>query len=133
MSKIVTFSELYENRQAVLENPANYDEKITHFSAGGLGACAYSDDITVGELARCWQHEEYHIKCPHCKEVAYITCWTGHVGAGGYWVIKGYCPHCGKECRYEKCTASNACNVHWTTLRKILQEEREAIKNSNNE
>lgn len=129
MNEIVTFSSLYENIQIVLEKPINYAGKITHFSAGGLGACVYSDDISVGELAKCWQHEEYHIKCQHCGEVAYITLWAGHVNGGGYWEIKAYCPHCGKEYRYEKHTASIACNVHWTTLRSILQEEREAIKN----
>ena len=129
MNEIVTFSSLYENYQIVLEKPTNYAEKITHFSAGGLGACAYSDDISIGELAKCWQHEEYHVKCLHCGEVAYITLWAGHVNGGGYWEIKAYCPHCEKEYRYEKYTAGTACNVHWTTLRSILQEEREAIKN----
>ena len=133
MNEISTFSALKDNMQTILEKPSNYTGKITHFAAGGLGACAYSDDITVGELARCWQHEEYHIKCPHCKEEAYITQWAGHVGSGGYWGISAYCPHCGKESRYEKHEALDYCNVHWTALRKILQEERESIKNLNNE
>ena len=128
MNEIVTFSSLYENYQIVLEKPTIYAEKITRFSAGGLGACAYSDDITVGELARSWQHEEYHIKCPHCGAEAYITQWAGKVGSGGYWEIKAYCPHCGKEYRYDMYAAGNACRVHWTALRKILQEEREAIR-----
>ena len=129
MNEISTFFALHENMKTVLEKPSLFAEKITRFSAGGLGACAYSDDITVSELARCWQHEEYHIKCLHCGEVAYITLWAGHVNGGGYWAIKAYCPRCGKEHRYEKHTASLACNVHWTTLKNILQEEREAIKN----
>ena len=129
MSEKSPFSVLHEDMKTVLEKPMLFTDKITRFSAGGLGACAYSDDITVGELARCWQHEEYHIKCPHCGEVAYITLWAGHVNGGGYWAIKAYCPRCGKEYRYEKHTASIACNVHWTTLKNILQEEREAIKN----
>ena len=63
MNEIINFSSLYENYQIVLGKPTIYAEKITHFSAGGLGACAYSDDISIGELAKCWQHEEYHIKC----------------------------------------------------------------------
>lgn len=126
MNEIVTFSSLYENIQIVLENPTNYAEKITRFLAGGLGACCYSDDISVGELAKCWQHEEYHIKCLHCGEVAYITFWAGHVNGGGYWEIKAYCPHCGKEYRYEKYIGGIFCNAHWTTLRKILQEERKS-------
>ncbi len=129
MNETFTFSSLYENFQVVLGKPTIYAERITHFSAGGLGACAYSDEISIGELAKCWQHEEYHIKCLHCGEVAYITLWAGHVNDGGYWAIKAYCPRCGKEYRYEKHTASIACNVHWTTLKNILQEEREAIKN----
>ena len=128
MNEIANFSSLHENIQIVLEKPTVYAEKITHFSAGGLGACAYSDDISIGELAKCWQHEEYQIKCQHCGEVAYITLWAGHVNGGGYWEIKAYCPHCGKEYRYEKDAAGAFCNVHWTTLRSILQEEREAIK-----
>ena len=127
MSEINTFSALYENLQAVFENPVNYAEKITYFSAGGLGACGYSDDITSGELARCWQHEEYHIKCLHCKEDAYITFWAGSVCGGGYYEIKAYCPCCGKEHRYESYTASTAHHVHWTTMRNILQKEREAM------
>lgn len=126
---MATFSALYENFQTILEKPTNYAEEITHFSAGGLGACAYSDHITIGELAKCWQHEEYHIKCLNCRKDAYITQWAGHVNGGGYWEIKAYCPCCGKEYRYEKYTASMACNVHWTTLRNILQEERKPIKN----
>lgn len=129
MNKINSFSELHENMQTVLENLANYTEKITRFFAGGLGACAYSDDITTDELVRCWQREEYCIKCLHCKKDAYITFWAGNVGSGGYWEIKAYCPHCGKEHRYEKYTASTSCNVHWTTLRNILNDEREAMKN----
>jgi len=56
MNEIVTFSSLYENIQIVQGRPSIYAEKITQFSAGGLGACAYSDDISVGELAKCWQH-----------------------------------------------------------------------------
>lgn len=129
MNEIVSFSSLYENNQIVLENLTIYAKKITHFSAGGLGACAYSDDISIGELAKCWQHEEYHIKCPLCGEVAYIILWAGHVNGGGYWEIKAYCPHCGKEYRYEKNKADKACDVHWTTLRNILLEEKKAIKN----
>lgn len=129
MSEIIAVSALYGNVKLVLENPANYTEKIARFSAGGLGACVYSDDITAGELARCWQHEEYRIKCLHCKENAYITFWAGNVGNGGYWEIKAYCPYCGKEHRYEKYTASASYNVHWITLRNILNDEREAMKN----
>ena len=133
MNEISTFPALKENMQAVLGKPANYTGKITRVSAGGLGACAYSDGITVGELARCWQHEEYHIKCLHCGAEAYITQWAGKVGSGGYWEIKAHCPHCGKECRYEMYTVGAVHHVHWTTMRKILQEERESIKNLNNE
>ena len=128
MNEISTFSALHENMKTVLEKPSLFAEKITRFSAGGLGACAYSDDITVGELARSWQHEEYHIKCPHCGTEAYITQWAGKVGSGGYWEIKAYCPHCGKEYRYDMYAAGNACRAHWTALRKTLQEEREVIK-----
>ena len=129
MNKTITFSTLYDNYQIILKNPSLYTEIITNFFAGGLGACASSDDISVGELAKCWQHEEYHIKCQHCKNVAYITQWAGHVGSGGYWSIHAYCPHCGKEYRYLKSRATDVVCVDWTDLKNILQEERKAIKN----
>ncbi|MBR4392125.1 MAG: hypothetical protein IKT08_08500 [Bacteroidales bacterium] len=133
MNEINTFSALHENMQAILGKPANYTEKITRFLAGGLGACGYLDDITVGELAKCWQHEEYHIKCLGCKEDAYITFWAGKANNPGYWEIKAYCPHCGQEYRYyDMYVASAAHHVHWTTMRKILEEERETIKNETN-
>lgn len=132
MNEISTFSALHENMQTVLENSALHTEKITSFSAGGLGAVAFHDDVTLGELARCWQHDEYHIKCSRCKKEAYITHWAARLGSGGYWEVNAYCPHCGKELRYGKYSASVSCSVHWTTLRKILLEEKEAIKNETN-
>ena len=123
MNEINTFSALYENMQVVLEKPAKYTNKITRFSYGGCCGGS-SDDVNTGELARCWKHEEYHIKCLHCKDDAYITFLAGNVSNGGFWEIKAYCPHCRNEYRYDKYNASAFCNVHWTTLRKILQEEK---------
>lgn len=73
MNEKVTFSEVNKNMQAILEKPALYSAKITRFTAGGLGACAYSDDISVGELVRCWQHEEYQTTSPDCGEKVDIS------------------------------------------------------------
>lgn len=126
MNEITPILKLHENMQAVLDNAALYSAEITHFSAGGLGACAYSDDISAGELARCWQHEEYRITCPHCGEKSYITRWAGHVNGGGYREIVLYCPNCDEE----KHSHLNrfCCRTRWLKMREILREEREAIK-----
>lgn len=127
MNEITPILKLYENMQAVLENAALYSAKITHFSAGGLGACAYSDDISAGELARCWQHEEYQTTCPHCGGKSYITYWAGHVNGGGYWEIGLFCPQCKKEIRLPRPVHHH---IHWTKMREILREERDAIQQS---
>lgn len=63
---MIPFSMLYENMPSILAKPELYAVKITHFSAGGLGACAYGQNITIAELVRCWQHQEYQTECPHC-------------------------------------------------------------------
>ena len=51
MEEKIPFSLLYENMQAILDKPMLYSVEITRFSAGGLGACAYSQPITIAELA----------------------------------------------------------------------------------
>ena len=129
MEEKIPFSVLYENMQAILDKPMLYFVEITRFSAGGLGACAYSQPITIAELVRCWQHEEYQIQCPNCGETAYITQWAGHVNGGGYWEINAYCPHCGKEHHFPRAfSPATHHKIHWTKMRNVLQEERNAMK-----
>ena len=129
MEEKIPFSVLYENMQAILDKPKLYSVKVTCFSAGGLGACAYSQPITIAELVRCWQHEEYQIQCPNCGETAYITQWAGHVNGGGYWEINAYCPHCGKEHHFPRAfSPATHHKIHWTKMRNVLQEERNAMK-----
>ena len=120
---------LYENMQAILDKHMLYSVEITRFSAGGLGACVYSQPITIAELVRCWQHEEYQIQCPNCGETAYITQWAGHVNGGGYWEINAYCPHCGKKHHFPRASSpATHHKIHWTKMRVVLQEERNAMK-----
>lgn len=125
MSETIIYSKVFENMQAILVKPALYSAKITRFVAGGLGACAYSDDISIAELVRCWQHEEYQTTCPDCGEKAYIIYWAGSVNGGGYKEIVLYCPSCGEE----KHSPLNrfGCRAHWLEMRDILREERELI------
>ncbi len=129
MEEKIPFSMLYENMQAILDKPMLYSVEITRFSAGGLGACVYSQPITIAELVRCWQHKEYQIRCPKCGETAYITQWAGHVNGGGYWEINAYCPKCGVEHNFPKSSLPlTDYRIHWTKMRDILQEETSAIK-----
>lgn len=130
MNEKIPFSLLYENMQAILDKPKLYSVKVTCFSAGGLGACAYGQSITIAELVRCWQHKEYQIQCPNCGETAYITQWAGHVNGGGYWEINAYCPHCGESHHFPRASSPVTHHkIHWTKMRNILQEEKNAIKN----
>ena len=54
-----TIEELYQRRLEILRNPTTFTQKITHFSAGGLGACAYGKYVSVAELAYCWEFDEF--------------------------------------------------------------------------
>ena len=125
MNEKISYSEVFGNMRAILLKPALYSTKITRFVAGGLGACAYSDDISIAELVRCWQHEEYQTTCPDCGEKAYITYWAGSVNGGGYKEVVLYCPSCDEE----KHSSLNGfrCRAHWLEMRDILREERELI------
>ena len=126
------FSGIYNNMPDILAHPERYTDKVTHFSAGGLGACAYQEYITAAELARCWQHEEYRSGCPKCGETAYITRWAGHTNAGGYWQMKSFCPRCGKEDNDSSCrhTTPKGEDIHWKRMRDIVKEVQETIKNN---
>ena len=124
--EVVSFDMAYENMQEILDHPEQYTEKITHFSAGGLGACVYSHDVSVAELVCCWQREEYRVECPKCKSEAYIVSWAGHVNAGGYWSVRVFCPHCKNEYKI-----SGIGLASWRRMREISNEVTKELNTNN--
>ena len=126
MEKEISFSALYENMQDILWHPEQYKEIVTHFSAGAHGACAFHAAITASELVSCWQHEEYQVRCPKCKETSYITRWAGSCSSGGYWAIYAYCPYCGEEHQ----PLRRLHDVHWTKMRDIALAVRNELENN---
>lgn len=113
-----TIGDVYRNREMVLAHPEQFGQIITRFSAGGLGACAYKRDVSISQLAQCWQHAEFRFKCPTCGHEAYIYNFAGHVNGGGYWEICLYCPEC--DCGY--CIRYPQGLPHWTVLKNIFKE-----------
>lgn len=132
MGKKLSFSTLHKNRQDILWHPEQYKQIVTHFSAGGFGACAYRANITIAELVRCWQHEEYQTKCPYCGEMAYITQWAGKVNDGCFWVIRSFCPHCGKEHHASMCGYKNVKgeNIHYRRMMDVAKGVRKELENN---
>ncbi|MBR0116143.1 MAG: hypothetical protein IJM04_02555 [Prevotella sp.] len=116
-----TFSEVYEHRADILAHPEEYDSIITHFSAGGLGACAYSRNISIATLVRCWEHPEFRISCPECGGEALITMFAGAVNSGGYWALRCFCPTCGKEHYFHRYDSYEMPH-HWSALARIAHE-----------
>ena len=116
-----TFSEVYEHRTDILAHPEEYDSIITHFSAGGLGVCAYGRNISIATLVRCWEHTEYRILCPECGGEALITMFAGAVNSGGYWALRCFCPTCGKEHYFHRYDSYKMPH-HWSTLARIAHE-----------
>ena len=112
------FSEVYKHRADILAHPEEYDSIITHFSAGGLGGCAYGRNISIATLVRCWEHPEFRISCPECDEEALITMFAGSVNSGGYWVLRCFCPTCGKLHVYHRYDSYKMPH-HWSTLARI--------------
>ena len=119
--KDLTFSEVYEHRTEILAHPEEYDSIITHFSAGGLGVCAYGRNISIATLVRCWEHTEYRILCPECGGEALITMFAGAVNSGGYWALRCFCPTCGKEHYFHRYDSYKMPH-HWSTLARIAHE-----------
>ena len=113
-----TIGDVYRNREMVLAHPEQFSRIITRFSAGGLGACAYKRDVSISQLAQCWQRTEYRCKCPECGHEAYIYYFAGHVNGGGYWEICAYCPEC--DCGYSSRFPQGL--PHWTVLKYIFKE-----------
>ena len=114
----MTIEEVYRKRLEILSNPAAFKQMITHFSAGGLGACAYNKYVTVAQLARCWEYDEFTFACPECGEKAYIFQFAGHVNGGGYWELNAFCPHCNERLHYRR-KDTNPVKLHWSALKRI--------------
>ena len=113
-----TIGDVYQNREMVLAHPEQYGRNVTKFVAGGLGALAQRD-VTIAELARCWQHDEFRYKCPDCGHETVIYFFAGRVNSGGYWEIRVYCPEC--DCGYSIRDPQGLRN--WTVMRDILKTE----------
>jgi hypothetical protein len=113
-----TIGDVYRNREMVLAHPEQFSQIITQFSAGGLGACAYKRDVSISQLAQCWQRSEYRCKCPECGHESIIYYFAGHVNGGGYWEICAYCPEC--DCGYSSRFPQGL--PHWTVLKDIFKE-----------
>lgn len=126
--KEMTIENVFNHRLEILANPTEFAQKITHFSAGGLGACVYNKDVTVAELVRCWEFDEFKFVCPESGETAFIYQFAGHVSAGGYWELTAYCPASGKHQHYGSRDA-NPVHVHWSTLKSIADPVSRQIKN----
>ena len=113
-----TIGDVYRNREMILAHPEKFSRIITRFSAGGLGACAYKRDVSISQLAQCWQRSEYRCKCPECGHEALVYYFAGHVNGGGYWEICAYCPEC--DCGYSSRHPQGL--PHWTVLKEIFKE-----------
>ena len=126
--KEMTIENVFIHRLEILANPADFSQKITHFSAGGLGACAYNKDVTVAEMVRCWEFEEFQFVCPEYGETAYIYQFAGHVNGGGYWELTAYCPTNGKHLHYSR-RDLNPVNVSWKKLKGIADPVSRLMQN----
>ena len=113
-----TIGDVYQNREMVLAHPEQFGRIVTKFVAGGLGALGQRD-VTIAELARCWQHDEFRYKCPDCGHETVIYFFAGRVNSGGYWEIRVYCPEC--DCGYSIRDPQGLRN--WTVMRDILKAE----------
>ena len=113
-----TIGDVYQNREMVLAHPEQFGGIVTKFVAGGLGALGQRD-VTIAELARCWQHDEFRYKCPDCGHETVIYFFAGRVNSGGYWEIRVYCPEC--DCGYSIRDPQGLRN--WTVMRDILKAE----------
>lgn len=114
-----TIGDVHLNREAIVSHPEQYDQIITRFNAGGGPACVYNKEVSISQLAQCWQHAEYRCKCPECGHETYIYYFAGHITGGGYWEIRAYCPNC--DCGYNVHHPQGL--PHWTVLKGIFKEE----------
>ena len=122
-----TIEEIYQRRLEILSNPTAYTQKITEFSAGGLGACAYGKYVSVAELAYCWEFDEFKFLCSECGETAYIYQFAGHVNGGGYWELNAFCPKCHKHLHFSR-RDFNPVKIHWSALKRIADTVSKQIQ-----
>lgn len=129
--KKTAIEEIYKRRLEILSNPTAFTQKITEFSAGGLGGCAYGKYVSIAELARLWEYDEFKFICPECGEKAYIYQFAGHVNGGGYWELTAFCPKCHKHLHYSR-RDYNPVKIHWSALKSIatvVSRQIQKIKN----
>lgn len=98
-------------------------ESQFHFSAGS-GACVYQKDITLEHLKRCWEHPEYQCACKTCGKTAYVYKWAGNCTAGGYWLVRTWCPECNSYHVFHY-NDIKPISIHWTEMRRIIEEEQQ--------
>ncbi len=122
-----TIEEIYQRRLEILSNPTVYTQKITEFSAGGLGGYAYGKYVSVAELAHCWEFDEFKFLCSECGETAYIYQFAGHVNGGGYWELNAFCPKCHKHLHFSR-RDSNPVKIHWSALKRITDTVSKQIQ-----
>ena len=129
--KKTAIEEIYKRRLEILSNPTAFTQIITEFSAGGLGGCAYGKYVSIAELARLWEYDEFKFICHECGEKAYIYKFAGHVNGGGYWELTAFCPKCHKHLHYSR-RDSNPVKIHWSALKSIatvVSRQIQKIKN----
>lgn len=96
------YQPLFDKRDEILEHPERYGETITTFSRtrvkdGFVTLPVWIKDVTVAELAQCWQREEYKTTCEECGGEAYIAGWNGLYKMGRFGVFQSLtecCPTC---------------------------------------
>ena len=127
--KAWTIGDVYRNREMILANPEQFDQVITRFVAGGLGACVYKREVSISQLVQCWKQAEFRCTCHECGHEAYIYYFAGHVNGGGYWQICVYCPDCdcGYSIRYPQWLP------HWTVLTDIFKETAQKTDSNTSE
>ena len=118
-----TIGDVYLNRETIAAHVEQCSRVITRFTAGGGPACVYNKEVSISQLAQCWQHAEFRCMCPECGHEAYIYDFAGHITGGGYWQIKAYCPEC--DCGYYLGYPQRL--PHWTVLKDIFKEIAQTI------
>ena len=96
------YQPLFDKRDEILEHPERYGETITTFTRtrvkdGFITLPVWIKDVTVAELAQCWQREEYKTTCEECGGEAYIAGWNGLYKMGRFGVFLSLiecCPTC---------------------------------------
>jgi predicted RNA-binding Zn-ribbon protein involved in translation (DUF1610 family) len=91
---------IFAHREEILNSEQESEEIVDYVSAGGLGACALSANLTLKQLLRCWEHPEMQYACHECGNTSYVYGWAASMNNGGYFVANFFCPSCGKSYEY---------------------------------